>query len=216
MPGATVVNMSDPVAPLNYGFFGKVPSAGDFVSRDIPHHYLRRIDDWFSKGMSSLSAEQQTWLDVYLTAPVWNFVIAPKVWGNEFLYGALMPSVDSVGRYFPFITFLKGASLTDVDPVLVSYLPSLANELPVLLQGNLSPNEICHFLAVHVRAEIPALDLFAAPDVNEPCTNRSYWWQSPHDSGSHTLIVHHGSPDQQLFKQLFFDFQSPSPKATAT
>lgn len=211
MPSAALVNMNDIVSPLHCGFFGKIPSAGDFVSRDLPHHYLRHIDDWFSEGMFSLSTEQQAWLDVYLTAPVWNFVIFPKVWGDEFLYGALMPSVDSVGRYFPFITFARGASLTDVDPALVSYLPSLANELPVLLQGNLLPDDVCHFLATHVSAEMSVSDIFTALDPGEPDINKSYWWYSTREPGAHTSIVHQGAPDQTLFKQLFFDFPSPSP-----
>lgn len=211
MPRAALVNMNGIASSLSYGFFGKIPSAGDFVSRDIPHHYLRHIDDWFSEGMFSLSTEQQAWLDVYLTAPVWNFVIFPKVWGDEFLYGALMPSVDSVGRYFPFITFARGTSRTDVDPVLVSYLPSLANELPVLLQGNLLPDDVCHFLAAHVMAEMSVSDIFTARDPGEPDINKSYWWYSTQEPGVHTSIVHQGAPDHTLFKQLFFDFPSLLP-----
>jgi len=210
MPGATLINMNDIASSLSFGFFGKIPSAGDFVSRDISHHHLRQLDAWFSEGMVSLSIERRTCLDAYLTAPVWNFVVFPGVWGNAFFYGALMPSVDSVGRYFPFMAFVRGTSSTDIDPVLISYLPSLANVLPVLLQGNLPPDDIRHFFASHVKAEISVSDIFAACDVNEFNISRSYWWQSTDELSSHASIVHHGSPDQQLFKQLFFNSQSPS------
>lgn len=211
MPGAALVNMNGIASSLSYGFFGKIPSAGDFISRDIPHHYLRHIDDWVSEGMFSLSIERETWLDVYLTAPVWNFVISPEVWGDEFLYGALMPSVDSVGRYFPFVALVRGTSSTDVDPLLISYLSSLANELPILLQGDLLPGEVCHFLAEHVRPELFVADIFAAFDVVEPYGNKSYWWYSNQEPSLHASIVHQGAPDQKLFKQLFCDLQSPSP-----
>ncbi len=195
---------------LNWGFYGKIPSAGDFVSRHIPHHNLKYIDDWFCEGMASLAIEQHAWLDVYLTAPVWNFVIFPKQWGDEFFYGALMPSVDSVGRYFPFITVLKGAP-KDIDPVLVSHLPSLASELPTLLQGDVLPDDVCGFLAEHVRSEACATDILEALDLVQPDTGASYWWFSDQEVTSHTSIVHHGPPNPQLFKQLFFDFQSLLP-----
>jgi type VI secretion system protein ImpM len=211
MPGATLVNMTNIASSLKFGFFGKIPSAGDFVSRDIPHHHLRQIDDWFSEGMLSLSIEQQTCLDAYLTAPVWNFVVFPGVWGDKFFYGALMPSVDSVGRYFPLITIVQGMPLSNVDSVLVSYLPSLANGLPILLEGNLQPDDIGDFFAEHVRPEVSVSDILAALDVVKLDVNKSYWWHSAHELSSQTSIVHHGSPNQKLFKQLFFDFQSPLP-----
>ncbi|HEY0893052.1 MAG TPA: hypothetical protein VGE32_08330, partial [Cellvibrio sp.] len=69
----------------------------------------------------------------------------------------------------------------------------------------------CHFLSAYVRAEMSVSDIFAALDLKGSDVNRSYWWQSTHQLSSHGLIVHHGLPDQQLFKQLFVDFASPSP-----
>ncbi|MBB4011671.1 type VI secretion system protein ImpM [Niveibacterium umoris] len=41
------------------------------------------------------------WLDRYLTAPVWRFVLTPGVLGSQGWAGVLLPSVDRVGRYFP-------------------------------------------------------------------------------------------------------------------
>src|SRR5436190_512470 len=64
------------------GFFGKVMTHGDFVSR---------------------------WLDTYLTSPIWRFVLAPGVCDNRAWAGVLMPSVDRVGRHFP-LTIAAGAT----------------------------------------------------------------------------------------------------------
>ncbi|WP_164076542.1 type VI secretion system-associated protein TagF, partial [Stenotrophomonas maltophilia] len=40
------------------------------------------------------------WTAVFLKAPIWRFWCGSSVLGTS-LIGALMPSVDGVGRYFP-------------------------------------------------------------------------------------------------------------------
>lgn len=194
--------------PPSYAFYGKIPSVGDFISKDIPPPYVRHIDEWFSAGMTILSLSEPDWLGNYLTAPVWSFVISPDVWGAEYLYGALMPSVDSVGRYFPFIALLNGTLLTDIDSALIACLPSLTNELPVVLQGHLLPEEIGDFLTQHVTASAFNIDTFASFDLTGLSPGRSYWWCTTHESELPISIIHNGSPTQQLFKQLFFDAKS--------
>lgn len=85
------------------GFYGKLPSHGDFVRRRIDHHFLGRWDRWLQEMVTAtreLLGEQ--WLEVYLTSPMWRFAVSPGVCGNHGHAGILMPSVDSVGRYFPF------------------------------------------------------------------------------------------------------------------
>jgi len=41
------------------------------------------------------------WLDYYLTSPIWRFALRPGVIDEHAWAGVLVPSVDSVGRYFP-------------------------------------------------------------------------------------------------------------------
>jgi type VI secretion system protein ImpM len=45
---------------------------------------------------------QERWLDAYLVSPVWRFVLAGGSCGADAYAGVLLPSVDLVGRYFPF------------------------------------------------------------------------------------------------------------------
>src|SRR5699024_2225277 len=40
------------------------------------------------------------WLDAWLCAPIWRFWLGSRIAGVPAL-GAMMPSVDGVGRYFP-------------------------------------------------------------------------------------------------------------------
>lgn len=92
-----------PGAALNgAGFFGKVSSHGDFVSRRLPSSFTGKWDGWLQ---ASMRCSRQTlgaaWVDAYLTAPIWRFALAAGICGPSAWAGVLMPSVDCVGRYFP-------------------------------------------------------------------------------------------------------------------
>lgn len=92
------------------GYFGKVSTLGDFVSRGLPDGLVAAWDGWLQQCIHA--SQQQLgdqWLDHYLTSPVWRFAISPGVLGPEGLGGVMMPSVDRVGRYFPLMIAAVGA-----------------------------------------------------------------------------------------------------------
>jgi len=84
------------------GFYGKLPSLGDFVSRRLPRSFVDHWDRWLQSAMAA-SREQlgDSWLDIYLTSPIWRFGLGAGVCGANAWAGVLMPSVDKVGRYYP-------------------------------------------------------------------------------------------------------------------
>ena len=92
--------MSAPVA----GFFGKLPAHGDFVERGWPPGGTAAWDDWLQQALA-VSREQlgERWLDVYLTSPIWRFGLSAGCLDQLHWLGVLLPSVDSVGRYFPLV-----------------------------------------------------------------------------------------------------------------
>ena len=84
------------------GWYGKIASLGDFASRRLPNDFVARWDEWLQKVLSASRAHLgETWLNTYLTCPVWRFILYPGVCGEAAWIGAFMPSVDKVGRYFP-------------------------------------------------------------------------------------------------------------------
>ncbi len=85
------------------GLFGKLPAHGDFIYRNLPTHFINLWDSWL-QGFVSGSQEQigDNWLDIYLTSPIWRFVLSAGVIDENNWIGILLPSVDRVGRYFPF------------------------------------------------------------------------------------------------------------------
>lgn len=84
------------------GLFGKLPSTGDFVRERLPLSFVEPWDAWLQEGMVASRADLGAcWLDRYLVAPVWHFVLAAGVCGPQPVAGVLLPSVDSVNRHFP-------------------------------------------------------------------------------------------------------------------
>ncbi len=84
------------------GFFGKLPSQGDFVSRRLPWEFTSAWDDWLQRGMARAKADLAgTWNERYLTAPLWRFQVAAGLIGPSAWVGLWFASVDRVGRQFP-------------------------------------------------------------------------------------------------------------------
>jgi type VI secretion system protein ImpM len=103
MPGAHLA-----AAP---GFYGKVPALGDFVGRGLPASFVDPFDAWLRAGLTASRVRLgEAWQDVFLTSPLWSFAFSPGLCGPMAGIGVMIPSVDRVGRYFPFavVTLVSG------------------------------------------------------------------------------------------------------------
>jgi len=88
------------------GWYGKLPTLGDFASRRLDADFIEPWDLWLGEGLAAQrEVLGEDWLDAYLNSPVWRFVLMPGALAgaapDAALAGVLMPSVDRVGRYFP-------------------------------------------------------------------------------------------------------------------
>lgn len=101
---------------MTLALFGKLPSKRDFVAVDMPRDLLRLWEAWLQ---GSVSAAQNSlgarWHDTYLTAPIWRFWLGSGLAGRE-VVGALMPSLDGVGRFFPLAVFAVAGEGESVAP----------------------------------------------------------------------------------------------------
>ena len=105
-------------APANAaGWYGKLPCLGDFASRRLEPEFVTPWDAWLQRSIAT-SRQQlgERWLDIYLTSPMWRFILAPGICGERACIGVLLPSVDKVGRYFP-LTFALPIENADADIV---------------------------------------------------------------------------------------------------
>jgi type VI secretion system ImpM family protein len=84
------------------GFFGKIPLTGDFIHRRMNSVFMNRWDEWLKVNiLHSQNMLGERWLPIYSQSPMWRFCIAPGVIDDKAYLGIMIPSVDSVGRYFP-------------------------------------------------------------------------------------------------------------------
>lgn len=106
-----------PEAGIIGGFAGKIPARGDFVHGGLPRDFVEPWYDWLERALAGSRAMMgEAWLDAFLEAPVWRFVLPPDLCGPRAAMGLMLPSVDKVGRYFP-LTFaaLSPASFPVTD-----------------------------------------------------------------------------------------------------
>src|SRR5688572_3377511 len=100
--GANDRGAAPSVGPSPVGFYGKLVTHGDFVSRRVSDTFISTWDAWLQECIAaSRSVLLDRWLDIYLTSPVWRFACAPGACGEHGVAGVLAPSVDKVGRCFP-------------------------------------------------------------------------------------------------------------------
>ena len=139
------------------GFYGKVPTRGDFVSRRLPWTFVDPWDRWLQGGLAC-SRDQlgDAWLEVYLTSPVWRFALTPGVCGDAGWIGIVLPSVDRVGRYFPLTV---ARPWTGTDSAVAAYEFTTLTVVPGALE--------------HKGAKIQLLDM---PGLIAGAAMGKGWW----------------------------------------
>jgi type VI secretion system protein ImpM len=131
--------------PPNPGFYGKLPDFGDFLTRRVPTAALDIWDPFLRRLLQSSRARLgDSWLEAWLSAPVWHFGLGENLLFPTQAWGVLIPSVDRVGRHFPF-TILGPAAPTG-RPLRDWALAAEAQALAAL-DENFSPDTLDRALA---------------------------------------------------------------------
>lgn len=113
MPGTAVSQTTTSLA----GFYGKLPSRGDFIGRHLAQPFLARWDAWLQTAIAQSRARmgEEAWREHYRISPIWRFALNAGLCGAEAYGGILMPSMDRVGRYYPLVI---AAPLASDGPLL--------------------------------------------------------------------------------------------------
>lgn len=90
---------------MRCGLYGKLPAKRDFIAIGAPRQFLNVWEPWLQGGVSaSRDRLDKEWQGAFLTAPIWRFWLGADLCGTTVM-GALMPSLDGIGRYFPLTLF---------------------------------------------------------------------------------------------------------------
>lgn len=150
------------------GWYGKLPSFGDFAARRLPPLFVEPWDRWLSTALASWRDSDALWLESFLAAPTWRFALGAGLpFARSPGYaGVLMPSVDRVGRYFP-LTVVRPRGLS--EPLApASWLQALETLAVAALHDDWS--------AERFDAELEALDVAGGAGPAWPEPGRTLWW----------------------------------------
>ena len=91
---------------MSAGLFGKLPAKRDFIGMNASRRFLEAWEPWLQTGVAmSKQMLGDAWVETYNRAPIWRYWLGADFCG-EAMIGALMPSVDAVGRSFPLAIFV--------------------------------------------------------------------------------------------------------------
>ena len=159
------------------GFCGKIPAHGDFVSRNLPDEFLDPWNQW-TQTVIAASQEQleNLWLETYLTSPIWRFAASPGACCSLGFCGIMIPSVDKVGRYFPFSMI----EIIDDEPLNImrngtDWFNAAQNVMLKGLEEDINIEEL-----LNAAAELPTLSEIAQEKSSQKVPNYSI--QTPHHS----------------------------------
>jgi type VI secretion system protein ImpM len=189
------------------GWFGKLPHLGDFASRRLPPSFVRPWDRWLQRGLASArNALGESWLDLYLVAPILRFWLAPGLLDERAWAGLLMPSVDRVGRHFP-LTVAQPAGPLAAALVRGAWFDAVDAAARQVLDVEFSVDDLEQVLNRIAALDLPAADAGAerlAARVLERCaapTPCSVWWTGPASDGAE-FRCHAGLPPAAGFATL--------------
>ena len=176
------------------GWYGKIPSLGDFASRRLSPSFISLWDGWLQQAMlASRDVLGPKWLEVYMNSPVWRFVLMPGVVGDTLWGGVIMPSVDKVGRHFPLTI---AVAMPDGAGVVSAFLGARDwyGDLEETALTTLSTEFDLQRFEQHLASMPfpPVAD--AAHDA--PIAALAAWWQAP--SGHFEMAIPAGFDMQRL------------------
>jgi type VI secretion system protein ImpM len=106
------------------GFYGKIPSLGDFCGRNLPPEFVNPWDNWLRAALGQVRrsiTDDLVWREMFLTSPVWRFVLAAGLCGPSGWTGVIGPGSDRVGRFFPMTIVLPLDPEADVARLIVDW-----------------------------------------------------------------------------------------------
>ena len=86
---------------MRCGLFGKLGARRDFIALATPRSFLEAWEPWVQSSMAASRYQLgDRWQQAFLTAPVWRFWLGADICGTT-VVGAIMSSLDGMGRYYP-------------------------------------------------------------------------------------------------------------------
>lgn len=214
---------------MGCGIFGKLPAKRDFIAYGVERPLLVLVENWMQASVAmSKEILGAGWQAAFLSAPIWRFWLGAKI-APSAVCGALMPSVDGVGRYFPLAIIAAPGPGEEIPPppdlaldqwcasaeaLLLRCLEDDPGGEPAALVQSLAPPPLRPAEPSAPQGGVPrvwvvedgalggAFAALAAADAVSLHAGRSYWWTLGGDRHPAQLWAVEGMPRPELFASL--------------
>jgi type VI secretion system protein ImpM len=186
--------------PDRPGWFGKIPSLGDFAMRRLPGSFVEPWDEWLSAELSEARfVLGDTWPGIYEQAPISCFSLGLGTVDDHTWHGILVPSFDRVGRQFP-LTIALGRPRHASAIMTRRWWAALVASGRRALEPACGADGVEEALAVFAaEPDIPSTE----PELATLEEGTSSWWawsENPPDAVSSST---RGLPRAACFRKLF-------------
>jgi type VI secretion system protein ImpM len=216
---------------MAFGVFGKLPQKRDFIALNIPRVVLEPFETWLQSAVAASRSELGAgWQALYLVSPIWRFWIGSDIFGVN-CAGALIPSVDKVGRFFPLaILYCADNDAGIVAPpfdALDAWYAAIEERLLSVLQEN-AEVEVDHLTDGLLVPESPAgppgpqpaksrrglvwhaasggsadlLSTLMAADYWASASARSFWWTNGGGGSGAIVYARNALPDPFFYANM--------------
>jgi type VI secretion system protein ImpM len=181
------------------GWFGKIPSLGDFATRRLPRTFVEPWDRWLSTELpDARSVLADAWPTIYEQAPISCFSLGIGTVDDQAWHGILVPSFDRVGRQYP-LTIALGHPRQAPITMTRRWWAVLVASGRRALEPACGADGVDEALSV-LTAE-PALAAEPVPAILEEGT--SMWWAwSAVDPPDPVSTIVRGLPRGECFRKL--------------
>ena len=209
------------------GYFGKLPMRGDFIQRNMSAEFIHTWDNWLQSVISASNHNLgHEWLNYYLVSPIWRYLIPQQ--SETYQLGVMLPSVDKVGRYFPFTISTNIVPETDASRIISKNRDWFDKAETIALQALDESIDYDHLNiaadALEVQNNTPAIvsgsrvsfripvDQLSSLDSaleesrqHQPSKaefDLSYWWNEGNNEIQGNLICCEGMPDDNIYTAM--------------
>ena len=225
---------------MQIGLFGKLQSKRDFIAVSSPRRFLTVWENWMQSAIATSKLQLgQDWQQFYLTSPIWRFWLGAEIGGFP-VTGAVMPSMDNVGRYFPLTLHACADAGEAIDPpeieahddwfmdvedfLLATLEPTLPYEavqdlLSKIAAPRIQPNGASQSAAIVRTADISnfpeSFGAIRTANAYRFFAGKSFWWTVGGVEYNPIAIVCHGMPEPALFSKMLtgqFEAQPNEPR----
>jgi len=134
---------------MQVGYTGKLPAYGDFVQGGGSLQACKNWSAWAEGGLA-VARETPGFADVFLTSPIWRFSVAADVFAAAPVAGVFCPSMDKVGRLFPFAVLTElpaGVSPVAACTALGPWFDRLEASVLTALDPSATTDDLNHSIA---------------------------------------------------------------------